>query len=253
MSWFCNTPRVWLRMIEWVIALLVGLGSFSVVYASAFTLTMIASKRTAFGEKMKGRSWLSNAIVGPVVLIGSFSIMTLLSQGQLSSWGVQCPTLGEVLIVALSGSVLAAVTCLTAEAVSPTPDEMAPPKDTHGRVGFFLLIVVLASISEELIFRGVLQNLLDRSYLISLDFGLFSLTSGAFVSGLLFALVHAAPARRMGISPAALVGSALVLGVAAGIALHETGSLVAPILVHGLFNFFGFALGIGGKGEQSSF
>lgn len=237
-------------MIEWAIAVLVGLGFFLAAYAGAFALTMIASKKTSFGERMEGRSWLSNTIVGPVVVIESLLLITFLAQGQLPSWGFQYPTFEGFLTAAFSGSVLAVVTCWIAEAISPTPDELGPPRDTQGRLGFFVLIVILASISEELIFRGVLQNIIDQSLFIALDLGIFSLTSGAVVSGLLFAVVHAAPAKRMGASPAALVGSALVLGIAAGIALHETSSLLAPVLIHGLFNFFGFGIAVIGTKTQ---
>ncbi|TFF84773.1 CPBP family intramembrane metalloprotease [Candidatus Thorarchaeota archaeon] len=239
-------------MIDWIIALFVGLGVFLAVYAGAFSVSMIVSKGTGFGRNVKDRPWLSNLIVGPVVLTESLLVIVFLAQGQLTSWGLQYPSFEGILAVGFSGSVLAVLTLLTSESISPTPSEMKPPSDSRGRFGFFVLIVILASISEELIFRGVIQNLLDQALLLALDLGFFSLTGGTVVSGLLFAVVHAAPAKRMGVSLGVLVGSALVLGLSAGIALYETGSLLAPILIHGLFNFFGFAIGIREDNEENA-
>jgi membrane protease YdiL (CAAX protease family) len=232
----------WLKVIDWILSLVIGLVVFAVVYAGAFSLTMILSKNTGLGRKFSENPWMTNLIVGPVVIAGSLVAILLLSQGSLSLWGLQFPSYQGILAVASLGSALAFITVLVAESISPSPSSIRPPSDAQGRIIFFLLIVVLASTSEELLFRGVLQNLLDNTRLIALNLGIFSLTSGAVVSGLVFAAVHAAPARKAGGSSAVLVGSALVLGVAAGISLAETTSLVAPIMVHALFNFLGFAI-----------
>ena len=207
-------------------------------------MTMVLSKKTGLGRGFSERPWMTNLIVGPVVIAGSLLAILVLCQGSLALYGLQLPSYQGAITVAFLGSALAFITVLVAEHISPTPSAMGPPSDLRGRIAFFLLIVILASISEELLFRGVLQNILDNTRLIALDLGVFSLTSGALVSGIVFAAVHAAPARQTGGSPGVLVGSALILGVAAGVSLTETSSLVGPVLVHALFNLFGFAIAV---------
>jgi membrane protease YdiL (CAAX protease family) len=105
------------------------------------------------------------------------------------------------------------------------------------------LIVLLASISEEVLFRGFLQNILDNSLLLAIDLGWFSITSGAVISAIVFGVIHVAPAKQQGSSVPIMVISAVLLGLLAGIFLTISGSLILPIIVHIEFNLVGFILG----------
>lgn len=91
--------------------------------------------------------------------------------------------------------------------------------------GIWLLVVtvvLIAPLLEEIVFRGLLFQVLRRR---------LGLWPGVLLSSLTFAIVHLELVDRP-ISLAAL----LVLGAWLAGALHRTGSLVVPITAHALFN-----------------
>jgi len=149
----------------------------------------------------------------------------------LPLWGFQIPLLEILVLLSTIGLFAAIVVVLVSEHLSPTPEKMNPPSDTGGRIKFFIVIVLLASIAEEVLFRGFLQSILDDALLLALDLGWFSITGGAIVSAIVFGMIHAAPAKQMGSS------------------LTVSGSLLLPIIIHMEFNLIGFVLGIRSKSE----
>lgn len=228
-------------MIEWIIAVGISIGFSIAIYFVSFSILMILSKNVkSMGIALKNRPWISNIIIGPVIISLSLLSMYLFTQGDFTSWGFQGVNLFEFSIFFSSSAFIAAFTVGFTELLSPTPVEMKPPEDLKSRILFFLLIVILASISEELLFRGFLQGFVDSSYLLSIELGMLVITSGGIISAIVFAIVHAMPAKRMGTNPKVLVGASLILGVIASISLSTTGSLVTPIAIHVLFNLAGF-------------
>ena len=169
----------------------------------------------------------------------------------LPLWGFQLPTLEVMVLLSTIGIIAAIVVVVVSEHISPTPENMNPPSDKRGRVIFFVVIVLLASIGEEMLFRGFLQNILDNSLLLAIDLGWFSITGGAIVSAIVFGMIHIAPAKQMGASVPVLVLSATLLGLIAGISLTISGSILLPIVIHIEFNLVGFLLGIRSKSEGS--
>jgi membrane protease YdiL (CAAX protease family) len=226
---------------EWIVTLLIGVGLTLVTYFIAFSLLMITSKKVkSIGSALEKRSWISNIIIGPIILVLSLLIIYVLSQGNIHQWGFQWMDLWELSWLILVGGIIAIFTVGMAEILSPSPPEMKPLPDPRSRVLFFILIVILASISEELLFRGFLQGILDNTLLLEIEFGNLSLTGGSIVSAIIFAVVHVMPAKRMGMNPVVLMGSSFILGIISGVALATTGSLIAPIIIHSLFNLVGF-------------
>ena len=148
-----------------------------------------------------------------------------------------------MVLLSAIGLITAIVVVVVSEHISPTPEKMNPPSDKRGRIVFFIVIVLLASIAEEMLFRGFLQNIMDNALLLALDLGWFSITGGAIVSAIVFGVIHVAPAKQMGSSVPILVISAAVLGLIAGIFLTFSGSIILPIIVHMEFNLVGFILG----------
>ncbi len=97
------------------------------------------------------------------------------------------------------------------------------PTDTGLAVVETLVVVVgLVPLVEEWFFRGVLQQGLVASA---------GARGGIFLTALLFAMGHGSP----GVSPqswAALVAQALLLGLLFGFARHQTGSVLASVVLH---------------------
>jgi membrane protease YdiL (CAAX protease family) len=86
-----------------------------------------------------------------------------------------------------------------------------------GLLWFALLGIVAAPIFEEFIFRGLIFSGLRRS---------LPLAGSLLLSAGIFALVH----------PPASVIPGFLLGMAAAVAYERTRALLAPMLVHGLYN-----------------
>ncbi|MGY5872939.1 MAG: type II CAAX endopeptidase family protein [Candidatus Thorarchaeota archaeon] len=231
-------------MIEWLIALAIGIVISMVIYAVSFAVMVaVAKKRKSEANIALTNPWMSSAIVSPVVLCLSLLVIFLLSMGLLPLWGFQLPTFEVLVLLSTIGIIAAVVIVLVSEHISPTPEKMNPPSDRRGRIIFFIVIVLLASIGEEMLFRGFLQNILDNTLLLAIDLGWFPITGGAIVSAIVFGMIHVAPAKQMGSSVPVLVISAAILGLLAGIFLTISGSLILPIIVHIEFNLVGFILG----------
>ena len=239
-------------MIEWLIALGIGIVISMVIYSVSFAVMVAVAKiRKSEANITLANPWMSSAIVSPVVLCLSLLVIFLLSMGMLPLWGFQLPTLEVMVLLSIIGIIAAIVVVVVSEHISPTPENMNPPSDKRGRVIFFVVIVLLASIGEEMPFRGFLQNILDNSLLLAIDLGWFSITSGAIVSAIVFGMIHIAPAKQMGASVPVLVLSATLLGLIAGISLTISGSILLPIIIHIEFNLVGFVLGIRSNPEGS--
>lgn len=232
-------------MIEWLIALVIGLVLTMAIYAVSFAVTVAVVKQRKVKASINlANPWMTSAVVSPIVLCLSLFAIFLLSMGMLPLWGFQIPTLEVMVLLSTIGIIAAIVVVLVSEHISPTPEKMNPPSDRRGRIEFFIIIVILASIAEEMLFRGFLQNILDNALLLAFDLGWFSITSGAIVSAIVFGMIHIAPAKQMGSSVPVLVISAVILGLLAGIFMTISGSLIIPIIVHIEFNLVGFILGI---------
>jgi membrane protease YdiL (CAAX protease family) len=233
-----------ISVIEWLIALVIGLGISMAIYAVSFAVMVaVVKKRKSEADTTLANPWMTSAIVSPVVFCLSLLAIFLLNMGMLPLWGLQLPTFDLLVLLSTIGLIAAIVVVLVSEHISPTPEKMNPPSNKRGRITFFIVIVLLASIGEEFLFRGFLQNILDNTLLLAIDLGWFSITGGAIVSAIVFGLIHAAPAKQMGSSVPVLVISAASLGLVAGIFLTTSGSMLLPVIVHIEFNLIGFILG----------
>jgi membrane protease YdiL (CAAX protease family) len=87
------------------------------------------------------------------------------------------------------------------------------------------ILAAIAGISEEILFRGVIQPWMESSW---------GLNTGLIGSSMLFGLVHA-------ITPLYAVLAALV-SIYLGLALDYGGerNLLTPIIIHGLYDFLAF-------------
>lgn len=101
---------------------------------------------------------------------------------------------------------------------------LGPSLQRYVTLDLFLLAAV-AGISEEILFRGVIQVWIEASW---------GLTAGLIASNLIFGLVHS-------ITPLYSVLAALV-GIYLGWAMdyHGERNLLTPIIIHSLYDFLAF-------------
>jgi membrane protease YdiL (CAAX protease family) len=95
-----------------------------------------------------------------------------------------------------------------------------------------VLVAALAGFGEELVFRGVLQRLLERW----LDFGGSGHIAGLIASNVIFGLLHFLTPTY-----ALLAG---LMGIYFGVLLDSSNppSLVVPMVAHGLYDYLAFLL-----------
>jgi membrane protease YdiL (CAAX protease family) len=89
--------------------------------------------------------------------------------------------------------------------------------------------VIGASIQEEIIFRGLIQSMLERRWMVT--FSLFggSVSAAVVFTTVLFGVIH--------LEAGAVVAlGAIILGLIAGELRRCSGSLLPAIIVHALFN-----------------
>lgn len=88
-----------------------------------------------------------------------------------------------------------------------------------------LILAAIAGVSEELLFRGVIQPWIETSW---------GITAGLILSNIVFGLVHA-------VTPLYAVLAALV-GIYLGLSLDYGGerNLLTPIIIHGFYDFLAF-------------
>ncbi len=88
-----------------------------------------------------------------------------------------------------------------------------------------LILSIIAGVSEEILFRGVIQPWIELSY---------GITAGLIASNLIFGLVHA-------VTPLYALLATLV-GMYLGLSLDYGGdrNVLTPIIIHTLYDFFAF-------------
>ncbi len=103
-------------------------------------------------------------------------------------------------------------------------ETLGPALHRHHWADLFILAAI-AGISEEILFRGVIQPWMESSW---------GITAGLIVSNIVFGMVHA-------ITPLYFV-LATVVGIYLGLALDVGGdrNLLTPIIIHGLYDYLAF-------------
>lgn len=111
------------------------------------------------------------------------------------------------------------------------PDQVAIGyvKSTLGNFWYLLIalsnVVIFAPLLEEFLYRGVLQTYLNQ---------LVGRTSSIFLTSIMFALSHFAPSQ--GYSNIIIIGSLIVFSLFLCFVYERQKSLIAPIVLHAMFN-----------------
>lgn len=115
------------------------------------------------------------------------------------------------------------ITRVAPSAALPTHSTLSALDETTSPAvqwGLWLGAALVAPVCEELFFRGLLQTFLVKE--------LGSRTRAVLIAAMLFALVH--------LSVVQTLPALFLMGILLGVLYERTGSLVAVILVHSLFN-----------------
>ncbi len=104
---------------------------------------------------------------------------------------------------------------------------------------------ILASIGEEIIFRGLILTYLSSRIYTSFSLFRLRITHATLISAIFFSLVHFMLLTKGagGAQMAFIAVMTFILGLGAGYFREKTGSLVPAIIMHVLFNVCGHIMG----------
>jgi membrane protease YdiL (CAAX protease family) len=160
--------------------------------------------------------------------------------GNLSIWKsiIFAPVL--FILSLIIGGVFASIMTVLAGGPTPTYD--------FGNMTLFQTIIrvwILASIAEEIIFRGLILTYLSSR--IDTSFSIFRvrITHSTLIAAIFFSLAHfMLLTKGAGAAQMAFIAiMTFILGIGAGYFREKTGSLVPAVIMHMLFNVFGQLMG----------
>jgi len=173
------------------------------------------------------RAFLLTSALGAMLIPAAFAIAQAMA---IDIPALISPGIVNTLIGLAAVAPLAAMLCwFMTTTWRPIADFRASQIEFFSGIGFkftrmrILILATIAGVSEELMFRGVLQTIIDRQ---------LPTAAAIVIVGLLFGLLHARTALYAII--AALVGMYL------GLLFFATGSLLAPIITHAVYDLIAF-------------
>jgi membrane protease YdiL (CAAX protease family) len=199
-------------------ALGLGIGLFVAVYVPAFATTALV------------RAPIETAIplIIAITLLVALFLMFMLARSPtgMAEFGFCIPHSRYVASATVLGLTIGlAVTFLS---------HLLPSKAPFDVSGFAPWMIVLyfligASIQEEVIFRGLIQSMVERQWQVGLSLAGASFSGAVAFSAVLFGIIHLDAGVVIALG-------AVVLGLLAGELRRRSGSLLPAIIVHALFN-----------------
>jgi membrane protease YdiL (CAAX protease family) len=203
-----------------------GLGSvlFVAVYVPAFIATALVRPPIE----------LAIALIVAISLLIAILLIFLFARARsgFAEFGFRIPSSRYVGIAFASGLTLGLVAAFLNH-LFPSK----PPFDVSGFVPWKigLYFIVGASVQEEVIFRGLIQSMVEERWAASFRICSTSISGAVAFTAALFGLIH----LEVGVAVAL---GAVMLGLVAGELRRRSGSLLPAIVVHSLFNCVGLAM-----------
>jgi membrane protease YdiL (CAAX protease family) len=211
-------------------------------------LSSMMNTLNVFTQLSESYPWIPITHTG--MLLASLILICLLSKGKVSTYGLKG--------IRLKALVRPTVVALVFGIIITALGELLPMTGFEFMEDFTLLQIILfvwiyASVSEELLTRGLLQGFLRPLDKYGLTVFNFYMSVPVLVAALFFGLMHLG-LLTMGASGSAVlvvVLSGIILGVIAGYYRERTESIVPAIVVHALFNICGTVIGFLGEAVKS--
>lgn len=222
--------------------LLFALLLLAIVYLPVFIfISFLMMNSHQFATKVQATPWLPVPIVAGITLVMALILISIFSRFNFSDYGFKLSGDLMILKALMCGVVIGGVLSFAGSFV--------PSRElSFGSLTFLqqlLVFWIVASVTEEIIFRGLIQTYLSWHISGSVTIFRSQLTIAGLITAIFFGLVHLALLSQGATTFQAIaIGLiALILGIIAGYFRDKTGSLVAPIIVHSLFNITGSIVG----------
>jgi membrane protease YdiL (CAAX protease family) len=195
-----------------------GIGLFVVVYVPAFVATGL----------LRPRIDIAIPLIIAITLLFALIMMFLLARrpAGIAEFGFRVANLRYLAGAIVLGLALGlGVTFLSRLFPSKPPFDVS--SFPRWKIGLYFLIG--ASFQEEIVFRGLIQSMVERRWNVSFSLAGASLSGTVAFSAALFGIIHLEG------GPVVAFG-AFILGFVAGELRRRSGSLLPAIIVHTLFN-----------------
>jgi membrane protease YdiL (CAAX protease family) len=227
-----------------------------VLCAAFYGLALGVGSIDALGNLLGPSSWFSESVFTHLaMLIVSLVFIYTLSSGNVESFGfhsVSPRVLPKAIlagvVTVIAASIIPGIVIVLITGPEAAREGMGPLKGVTP-LQFFTSIFVLASIAEEVLFRGLIQSVLAPLATRGIRLPRVHLSVPVILAGVAFGLSHLILiGNTPGLMVAQIVFAATILGFVAGYYREKTGSIIPAIVVHMVFNIPGLL----GKIAQSA-
>jgi len=199
-------------------AIALGIGLFVVVYVPGFVTTALVRPRID----------IAIPLIIAITLLVALILMFLLARRPegIAEFGFRIPHSRYLAGASVFGLALGLGVSFV--------NHLFPSKPSFDVSGFApwkigLYFLIGASIQEEIIFRGLIQSIVERQWNADFSLAGASLSGAVAFSAVLFGIIHLD-------AGAVIALGAVILGLLAGELRRRSGSLLPAIIVHALFN-----------------
>jgi membrane protease YdiL (CAAX protease family) len=196
----------------------IGIGLFVAVYIPAFVTTALVRPRVE----------IAIPLIIAISFLVAFTLVLLLARppAGIAEFGFRIPNTRYLATGTGLGFTLGvAVTFLSHLFPSKPPFDVS--RLAPWMIGLYFILG--SPIQEEIIFRGLIQSMLERRWVITFSVFGGSLSGAVAFTAVLFGLIH----LEAGV---AVATGAIILGLVAGELRRRSGSLLPAIIVHAVFN-----------------
>ena len=223
--------------------LIIGLIMWAIIY---FMSLYVIPRLGIFSKLLESPAISPGEITQTAFLVFSIILILILRRSNLS-FGFKVaglrPIIKSVLVSIPAVFLFFIITSIMAVITGISPDQQQASDIGKSAVNFLITVVLIASICEEIFYRGFLYGFLEP--LKKHGFQLFRafISLPVIICALLFGFGHLCLLSMMSIVVVAgIVISATILGFIAGYYREKTGSLIPAIAAHMTFNIIGYGI-----------
>lgn len=209
-----------------------------------FAAFLLASVAITLIRPEPGHPWAFGFINHISMLVFTLVMALILSKGKLSEYGFKLPVNFQPIKMMIFGLGIgiggATLSALIIQPLTPMSDSMM----STGFLHILLFVWLIASICEEVLYRGLIQSFLSPLSKYGFTIIRFRISIPVLIGAFLFGVMHMM-LLTMGMDFAfvlSIVILAFIMGVVAGYYREKTGSLISAIIVHIFANIGGYLL-----------
>ena len=196
----------------------IGIGLFLAVYIPAFVTTALFRPRVE----------IAIPLIIAITSLVAFTLVLVLARPptSIAEFGFRIPNTRYLAIGAALGLTLG-VGVIFPSRLFPSKPPFDVSRFAPWMIGLYFIIG--SPIQEEIIFRGLIQSMLERQWMITFSVLGASLSGAVAFTSALFGIIHLEAGAGVAIG-------AMVIGLVAGELRRRSASLLPAIVVHALFN-----------------